>query len=253
MNPFLTLAPIAAAAAITLAPAAGATDTTDTCIVTAQPQDERSYKLDYVDSDGTAHVLIGVQNAHVRLTPTDFEIPADFKVVRWAAGNPNSDDGYFDHLYNGGGCEFTEPYHEAPGWRKSIVIRVGFTLPPATVAPVPSTTTAKPPATTAVTEMPPATSVTSTPETPTTVTWIDPMPPQPGTEPPVTQPTVDVALTPDPTPYTAVPRLPETGADTRTLAGIGGLAVFVGLLIAAFTPVRRAMPKHVSTRNPESE
>ena len=109
-----------------------------------------------------------------------------------------------------------------------------------------------PPATTTVTE-PPATSVTSTPETPTSVTWVTPMPTQPGGEPPVTEPTTDVALTPDPTPYTAVPRLPETGADSRTLAGIGGLAVFVGLLIAAFTPVRRAMPKHVPTRNPESE
>jgi len=109
-----------------------------------------------------------------------------------------------------------------------------------------------PPATTTVTE-PPATSVTSTPETPTTVTWIDPMPPQPGGEPPVTQPTTDVALTPDPTPYTAVPRLPETGANSgdylRAVAWLFGTGI---AMLAACVPLRRRT-QNVPTRNPESE
>lgn len=109
-----------------------------------------------------------------------------------------------------------------------------------------------PPATTTVTE-PPATSVTSTPETPTSVTWVTPMPTQPGGEPPVTEPTTDVALTPDPTPYTAVPRLPETGANAWDLVQAAAWLFFAGgSMLLACLPLRRRT-QNVPTRNPESE
>ena len=48
-----------------------------------------------------------------------------------------------------------------------------------------------------------------------------------------------------PTPYTAVPRLPDTGAAHITaLLSAGALSLFAGLLAVGLTPLRRAMNNH---------
>lgn len=261
MNPFLTLAPIAAAAAITLAPAAGATDTR--CDGTAAITNltvtiiDNTYTARWTPTSRCADTPITIaahDTAHLTWDPSETQPLVDSHTVRaadstleWAlpAGvAPRCRlqlDLVTEHALDV--VDAAHRYNEyAVGGTRSRLIDARYT----------QTQCELPPATTTVTE-PPATSVTSTPETPTTVTWIDPMPPQPGTEPPVTQPTTDVALTPDPTPYTAVPRLPETGANIGDyLRAVAWLFVAGGSMLLACLPLRRRT-QNVPTRNPESE
>lgn len=261
MNPFLTLAPIAAAAAITLAPTAGATDTR--CDGTAAITNltvtitDNTYTARWTPTSRCADTPITIaahDTAHLTWDPTETQPLVDSHTVRAA-------DGTLEWTLPAGvaprcrlqldlvteyALQVVDPAHRyneyAIGGGRSRLIDARYT----------DTRCELPPATTTVTE-PPATSVTSTPETPTTVTWIDPMPPQPGTEPPVTQPTVDVALTPDPTPYTAIPRLPETGANIGDyLRAVAWLFVAGGSMLLACLPLRRRT-QNVPTRNPESE
>ena len=116
----------------------------------------------------------------------------------------------------------------------------------------------------------PTTTSSTTPEppasAPTTVTWIDQMPPatvtpiptQPGIDTPVTDPTTDVQLTPDPTPNTAVPTLPVTGVDTGSFVKAAAwLFAIGGAVLAACVPLRRrsqnVRTRTATTRNMESE
>lgn len=245
MNTRTTLTTLAATTlALTLHTAAGAT--TATCTLTAQPQDERSYHLAYTDADGM-HVLINRQDS-TPLKPTNFEIPADFDTVLWATktGRIDSPDSFYDHLVNAGGCQFTEPYHAAPGWRASIVIGPG-TPAPTTVPP--STSTSAQPTPTA----PTTTAPTDTTLPPVTVTRVTELPPatfpptwpeQPGTTLP--DKLDEVRLTPDPTPYTLVPRLPETGAPTRNIALFGLSLLIPGALTVGLARLRN---RHQHGRN----
>ena len=87
-----------------------------TCVVTAQPQDLRSYHLAYTDQEGL-HTLIAHQDGR-RLDPTDFEIPADFHQVLWATkqGRIDGPDSFYDRLQNGGGALFLDA-RDALGFR----------------------------------------------------------------------------------------------------------------------------------------
>jgi len=243
MNTRTTLTTLAATTlALTLHTAAGAT--TGTCTLTAQPQDERSYHLAYTDADGM-HILINRQDS-TSLKPTSWQIPADFDTVYWATkrGVIDGPDSFYDHLVNAGGCQFTEPYHAAPGWRASIVIAPGTPAP--TTVPSSTSTSAQPtpiaPTTTAPTDttLPPVpvTRVTELPPATFPPTW----PEQPGTTLPDG---LDlVGLIPSPTPYTAVPTppvLPATGTDMGIKVMLGaGLIFFGGLL----TALRRHVTSH---------
>ena len=102
-----------------------------------------------------------------------------------------------------------------------------------------TTTTSTPPAPTE----PPASA-------PTTVTWIDQMPPAtvtpmpqpPGIDTPSTSPVTDVELTDDPTPYTAVPTtpaLPVTGSNSLQLLWAGGAALALGVITLGLSRCRR--------------
>lgn len=261
MNPFLTLAPIAAAAAITLAPAAGATDTR--CDGTAAITNltvtitDNTYTAHWTPTSRCADTPITIAahyTAHLTWDPTETQPLIDSHTaqaadgtIEWTlpAGVAPRCRLQLD-LVTGPALDVVDPAHRyneyAIGGTRSRLIDARYT----------DTRCELPPATTTVTE-PPVTSVTSTPETPTTVTWVTPMPTQPGGEPPVTQPTTDVALTPDPTPYTAVPRLPETGANIgdylRAVAWLCGTGI---AMLAACLPLRRRT-QNVPTRNPESE
>ena len=219
-----------------------------TCVVTAQPQDLRSYHLAYTDQEGL-HTLIAHQDGR-RLDPTDFEIPADFHQVLWATkqGRIDGPDSFYDRLQNGGGCTFTEPYHAAPGWRASVVIRPGHT-PTTTSSTAPTTGTTAPTTTTSTTpDLPPATVPPTTPTTQpaVTITWVDHFPEQPFVSiPPGGDVAIDPPPTTAPTPYTATPILPETGpAHITGLLSAGALSLLTGLLAVGLTPLRRAMNNH---------
>ena len=257
----LTLAPIAAAAAITLAPTAGATDTR--CDGTAAITNltititDNTYTAHWTPTSRCADTPITIAahyTAHLTWDPTETQPLIDSHTATAADGTLGwtLPAGVAPRcrlqldLVTGPALDVVDAAHRyneyAIGGGRSRLIDARYT----------DTRCELPPATTTVTE-PPATSVTSTPETPTTVTWIDPMPPQPGAEPPVTQPTTDVALTPDPVPYTAVPRLPETGVNTWDLVQFVGWLFFAGgSMLLACLPLRRRT-QNVPTRNPESE
>lgn len=222
-----------------------------TCVVTAQPQDLRSYHLAYTDQEGL-HTLIAHQDGR-RLDPTDFEIPADFHQVLWATkqGRIDGPDSFYDRLQNGGGCTFTEPYHAAPGWRASVVIRPGHT-PTTTSSTAPTTGTTAPTTTTSTTpDLPPATvpPTTTTTQPAVTITWVDHFPEQPFVSiPPGGDVAIDPPPTTAPTPYTAVPRLPDTGVESGDIARLGLQTGALGALFCALavglTPLRRAMNNH---------
>lgn len=245
-----TLIPIAVAAALGLNTTAGAT--TGTCTLTAQPQDERSYHLAYTDRDGDMHILINRQDA-TPLKPTSWQIPADFDTVLWATkrGVIDGPGSFYDHLVNAGGCQFSEPYHAAPGWRASIIIGPGTPAPTTTSSTVPpSTTTSAPPPT-----APPTTVVTVTvPPVPVTrVTELPPatFPPTWPEQPSTTLPQgLDlVGLIPSPTPYTAVQpptTLPATGASSGGLALFGLALLIPGALLAGLARLRN---RHQHGRN----
>ena len=107
----------------------------------------------------------------------------------------------------------------------------------------PTTTTSTPPAPTE----PPASA-------PTTVTWVDQMPPAtvtpmpqpPGIDTPSTSPVPDVELTDDPTPYTAVPTLPVTGSNSLQLLWAGAATLALGIITLGLAKCRR---KNVATNN----
>jgi len=222
---------------LNIADAATASSSQATCTLTAQPQDERSYALDYIDANGTPHTLIAVQNAAVHLPPTDFDIPADFKVVRWAKGNKNSPDGYYDHLYNAGGCAFTEPYHAAPGWRASIVIGPGFH--PATTSTTVGTTTTS---TTPTNSTSPDTTAV-----PPTVTWGEPTPIPSTTAPDLVTATVPdpVTTAPEPSGGSAPgPQLPVTGTNTFGIAALGFVLTLAGMLALAAAKLDRKIKEN---------
>ena len=223
-----------------------------TCVVTAQPQNNTSYHLAYTDTEGL-HTLIAHQDGR-HMNPTSFEIPADFDQVLWATkqGRIDGPDSFYDRLSNGGGCTFTEPYHAQPGWRASVIIRPGHTptttssTAPTTSTTAPTTTTSTTPATTSSTA-PEATTTTTQPAV--TITWVDHFPEQPFVSIP---PGGDVAMDPPPTtaptPYTAVPRLPDTGVESGDIARLGLQTGALGALFCALavglTPLRRAMNNH---------
>jgi hypothetical protein len=207
-----------------------------TCVVTAQPQNEKSYHLAYTDQEGL-HTLIAHQDGR-RLEPTDFEIPADFDQVLWATkqGRIDGPDSFYDRLSNGGGCTFTEPYHAQPGWRASVIIRPGHT-PTTTSSTAPTTSTTAPTTTTSTTpDLPPATvPPTTTTTSPAVTTWrTTPLPDQP---PVAIPPGGDVAIDPPPTtaptPYTAVPRLPDTGRNAGMIVGWGMSVLLSGVAFLA--------------------
>jgi len=250
MNTRTTLTTLAATTiALTLHTAAGAT--TGTCTLTAQPQDERSYHLAYTDRDGDMLILINRQDG-TPLKPTSWQIPADFDTVLWATktGRIDGPDSFYDHLVNAGGCQFTEPYHAAAGWRASIVIAPGTPAP--TTVPSSTSTSAQPtpiaPTTTAPTDttLPsvPVTRVTELPPATFPPTW----PEQPGTTLP--DKLDEVRLTPDPTPYTLVPRLPETGVNSGDLAIKGAWLAGVGVVLGVFSWLRR---RNVTARTNQPE
>ena len=207
-----------------------------TCVVTAQPQDLRSYHLAYTDQEGL-HTLIAHQDGR-RLDPTDFEIPADFHQVLWATkqGRIDGPDSFYDRLQNGGGCTFTEPYHAAPGWRASVVIRPGHT-PTTTSSTAPTTGTTAPTTTTSTTpDLPPATvpPTTTTTQPAVTITWVDHFPEQPFVSiPPGGDVAIDPPPTTAPTPYTAVPRLPDTGRNAGMIVGWGMSVLLSGVAFLA--------------------
>ena len=222
-----------------------------TCVVTAQPQNNTSYHLAYTDTEGL-HTLIAHQDGR-RLDPTDFEIPADFHQVLWATkqGRIDGPDSFYDRLQNGGGCTFTEPYHAAPGWRASVVIRPGHT-PTTTSSTAPTTGTTAPTTTTSTTpDLPPATvpPTTTTTQPAVTITWVDHFPEQPFVSiPPGGDVAIDPPPTTAPTPYTAVPRLPDTGVESGDIVRLGLQTGALGALFCALavglTPLRRAMNNH---------
>jgi len=222
-----------------------------TCVVTAQPQNEKSYHLAYTDQEGL-HTLIAHQDGR-RLEPTDFEIPADFDQVLWATkqGRIDGPDSFYDRLSNGGGCTFTEPYHAQPGWRASVIIRPGHT-PTTTSSTAPTTSTTAPTTTTSTTpDLPPATvPPTTTTTSPAVTTWrTTPLPEQPPVAiPPGSDVAIDPPPTTAPTPYTAVPRLPDTGVESGDIARLGLQTGALGALFCALavglTPLRRAMNNH---------
>lgn len=240
---------------LTLAVGGTAAADTATCVVTLQPWDGKTYQAAYIDADGAMHVLEHRQNGAAK-PATDYEIPADFDTVLWATkrGVIDGPSSFYDHLRNGGGCSFSTPYGGIPGKQDSVVIRPGHTPTTTSTTTPPATTT--PPTTSTTVGTTTSTTVTSLP--PVTVTWRDELPPAtfPPTlpeQPPTTLPDgLDlVGLIPSPTPYTAVPRLPETGAGTRSLVTFGALTTLAGLLALAFTPVRKAMRQHVATHQHE--
>lgn len=118
----------------------------------------------------------------------------------------------------------------------------------------PTTTTSTPPAP----KEPPASA-------PTTVTWVDQMPPAtvtpmpqpPGIDTPSTSPVPDVELTDDPTPYTAVPTptLPVTGSNSLQLLWAGGAALALGIITLGLAKCRRqnVATHNAHLRNMESE
>lgn len=193
-----------------------------TCVVTAQPQNEKSYHLAYTDQEGL-HTLIAHQDGR-RLEPTDFEIPADFDQVLWATrqGRIDGPDSFYDRLSNGGGCTFTEPYHAQPGWRASVIIRPGHT-PTTTSSTAPTTSTTAPTTTTSTTpDLPPA---TVPPTTTTTSPFVS--------IPPGSDVAIDPPPTTAPTPYTAVPRLPDTGRNAGMIVGWGMSVLLSGVAFLA--------------------
>jgi len=208
-----------------------------TCVVTAQPQNNTSYHLAYTDTEGL-HTLIAHQDGR-HMNPTSFEIPADFDQVLWATkqGRIDGPDSFYDRLSNGGGCTFTEPYHAQPGWRASVIIRPGHT-PTTTSSTAPTTSTTAPTTTTSTT--PPTTSstapeATTTTTSPAVTTWrTTPLPEQP---PVAIPPGGDVAIDPPPTtaptPYTAVPRLPDTGRNAGMIVGWGMSVLLSGVAFLA--------------------
>ena len=207
-----------------------------TCVLTAQPQNNTSYHLAYTDQEGL-HTLIAHQDGR-RLDPTDFEIPADFHQVLWATkqGRIDGPDSFYDRLQNGGGCTFTEPYHAAPGWRASVVIRPGHT-PTTTSSTAPTTGTTAPTTTTSTTpDLPPATvpPTTTTTQPAVTITWVDHFPEQPFVSiPPGGDVAIDPPPTTAPTPYTAVPRLPDTGRNAGMIVGWGMSVLLSGVAFLA--------------------
>ena len=210
-----------------------------TCVVTAQPFNLTSYHLAYGDSTGL-HTLIAHQDGR-RLDPISFEIPADFDAVYWATKTGRNTDpaDYYTVLHNGGGCRFAEKYNAVPGKQDSVVIAPGHT---------PSTTSSTAPTTSTTPDLPPATvpPTTTTTQPAVTITWVDHFPEQPFVSiPPGSDVAIDPPPTTAPTPYTAVPRLPDTGAAHITaLLSAGALSLFAGLLAVGLTPLRRAMNNH---------
>lgn len=254
MNPTRTLT-IAAILASPIALAQPAAADTATCVVTLQPWDGKTYQAAWTDADGVMHVLEHRQNGAPKQA-TDYEIPADFDTVLWATkrGVIDGPASFYDHLRNGGGCSFSTPYGGIPGKQDSVVIRPGTpatttstTAPPATTTPPTTSTTVGTTTSTTVTSLPPVT-VTRVTELPPAT-----LPPVPPGQPVTTLPDgLDlVGLIPSPTPYTAVPTLPETGAGTRSLVMFGALTTLAGLLALAFTPIRKAMRQHVATHQHE--
>ena len=246
-----------------------------TCILTAQPQDERSYHLAYTDHNGM-HILINRQDS-TPLKPTDFESPADFDTVLWATkrGVIDNPDSFYDHLQNAGDCTFTEPYHAAPGWRPSIVIRAGYTPAPTTsttvdttTSTVPTTSSSTPPSSTSTTPPPPSTSPTDStspePTAPPRTTWADPTPfpdvpptvdiPTTSTPDLVTAtvpPTDTVTTAPEPTtPPTApgpttpyITELPNTGGNIKGIATLGAIVTLLGVLWVRLARYERTTSK----------
>jgi hypothetical protein len=93
----------------------------------------------------------------------------------------------------------------------------------------------------------PATTSSTTTTQPAVTTWrTTPLPEQPFVSiPPGGDVAIDPPPTTAPTPYTAVPRLPETGAaHTTALLSAGALSLLTGLLAVGLTPLRRAMNNH---------
>lgn len=250
MNPTRTTLAALTLTTLTLAVGGTAAADTATCVVTLQPWDGKTYQAAYIDADGGMHVLEHRQNGAAK-PATDYEIPADFDTVLWATkrGVIDGPSSFYDHLHNGGGCTFDTPYGGIPGKQDSVVIRPGYTPTTTTSTTVAPTTTA--PASTTSTAPTTSTTVTLPPVTVTRVTELPPatLPPVPPGQPVTSLPDgLDlVGLIPSPTPYTAVPTLPETGAGTRSLVMFGALTTFAGLLALAFTPVRKAMRQHVAT------
>ena len=256
MNPTRTLT-IAAILASPIALAQPAAADTATCVVTLQPWDGKTYQAAYTTADGVMHVLEHRQNGAAKQA-TDYEIPADFDTVLWATkrGVIDGPSLFYDHLRNGGGCSFSTPYGGIPGKQDSVVIRPGTpatttstTAPPATTTPPTTSTTVGTTTSTTVTSLPPVTvtRVTELPPATFPPTW----PEQPGTTLPDG---LDlVALTPDPTPYTAVPVLPETGVNSSDLALKGAWLAGAGVVLRAFSWLRRRNVTARTNRNFEAQ
>ena len=208
-----------------------------TCVVTAQPFNLTSYHLAYGDDTGM-HTLIAHQDGR-RLDPISFEIPADFDAVYWATktGRHTDPADYYTVLHNGGGCRFAEKYNAVPGKQDSVVIASGHT-PTTTSSTAPTTSTTAPTTTTSTT--PPTTSstapeATTTTTSPAVTTWrTTPLPEQPPVAiPPGSDVAIDPPPTTAPTPYTAVPRLPDTGRNAGMIVGWGMSVLLSGVAFLA--------------------
>ena len=123
-----------------------------TCVVTAQPQNEKSYHLAYTGADDQLVVLWAHQTESIPLPPTDFEIPADFKTVHWTSVDGWINGRWHNNLGNGGGCTFDREYdpNRPANWRASVIIRPGHT-PTTTSSTAPTTSTTAPTTTTSTT------------------------------------------------------------------------------------------------------
>ncbi len=266
MNPTRTLAAIAltsATLALTSGTAAGAS--TDQCNGNAAIHNlnititDHTYRATWTPWGGCTETTITIaahDTAHLTWDPTERQPLIDSLSVEAAAGGlewslPAGVDPRCRlqlDLVTGAPLPEVNPtsrYNEtAIGGDTNRLIDARYTEAPCT--PTTSTTVGTPTSTT-VTALPPV-----------TVTWTDELPP--ATFPPTLpeQPSTTlpggldlVGLIPSPTPYTAVPRLPETGAGTRSLVTFGALTTLAGLLALAFTPVRKAMRQHVATHQHE--
>lgn len=109
----------------------------------------------------------------------------------------------------------------------------------------PTTTSTTPPTTSST-----APEATTTTTSPAVTTWrTTPLPDQPPVAiPPGSDVAIDPPPTTAPTPYTAVPRLPDTGVESGDIVRLGLQTGALGALFCALavglTPLRRAMNNH---------
>ena len=189
-------------------------------------------------------VLYGVaeprfDEAEVQTVITAFTAPSNARIVIPQSDKPGQCRVQIDDITGPihSVIDRTHRYNEQAigGTRNRLVLTAAYTtsdqcgdgntetiphLPP-TSAPVQVTTTVPPTVDVPLTEAPTTTAPAPTP----------PAGPVPST------PTAVVGG--DPTPLLRTTSLPVTGAETRRIAGVGALAIIVGLLLAGLAPTRR--------------